>query len=251
VRDLLKSALEKRPDVSVSNTRDQTAEINLAGTTSPLLPSLQVVAQTYNRGLAGTPQSSDADPYFYGGYGTALKQVFRRNFPNNQVSISFSAYLHNRQAQGDYGIDQLQYRQQQVQGQRDNNQILVDISSQVNALRQARSRFTTARATRVLQEQLLDAEQKRSAGLATMTVIMTDQRALIAAQLSEANALATYARARISLDQVLGETLEKNGISLDEGLSGRVNRESRLPDVLPQGAAAQGQPATPVDNQKK
>ena len=251
VRDLLKSALEKRPDVSVSNTRDQTAEINLAGTTSPLLPSLQVAAQTYNRGLAGTPQSSDADPYFYGGYGTALKQVFRRNFPNNQVSISFSAYLHNRQAQGDYGIDQLQYRQQQVQGQRDNNQILVDISSQVNALRQARSRFTTARATRVLQEQLLDAEQKRSAGLATMTVIMTDQRALIAAQLSEANALATYARARISLDQVLGETLEKNGISLDEGLSGRVNRESRLPDVLPQGAAAQGQPATPVDNQKK
>ena len=45
-----------------------------------------------------------------------------------------------------------------------------------------------------------------------------DQRALIAAQISEVNASTTYARARVSLDQVLGETLEKNNISLDDAL---------------------------------
>jgi hypothetical protein len=32
----------------------------------------------------------------------------------------------------------------------------------------------------------------------------------------------------------LGETLERNNVSLDEGMSGRVARESMAPDVLPE-----------------
>jgi hypothetical protein len=45
------------------------------------------------------------------------------------------------------------------------------------------------------------------------------------------NALAAYAHARVSLDQTLGETLERNHVSLDEGLSGRVAWESKAPEV--------------------
>jgi outer membrane protein TolC len=239
LRELLKTALAKRPDVAVSKLRDQTSEINLAGTTNPLLPSLQVVGQTFNRGLSGVPGSNKTNAFFVGGYGSALGQIFHRNFPNNIGGVSFSVPLNNRQAQGDYGIDQLQFRQEQLRGQRDQNQILVDVSSQINALRQARSRYTTAKSTRMLQEQLLEVEQRRAAGINTMNIVMTDQRALLAAQLSELNALATYARARIGLDQVLGETLEKNGIDLDEGLAGRVSRESELPAIVENPAAAE------------
>jgi outer membrane protein TolC len=237
LREMLKTAMSKRPDVAVSKLRDQTAEMALAGTTNPLLPSLQVVAQTYDRGLAGQAGSGRTNQYFVGGYGSALSQIFHRNFPNNTASFSFSIPFNNRQAQGDYGIDQLQFRQNQLRAQKDDNQILVDISSQLNALRQARSRYTTARSTRVLQEQLLEAEQKRAAGVAALSVIMGDQRALIAARLSEMNALASYTRARISLDQVLGETLERNGITLEEGLNGKLERESTLPDILQQQQA--------------
>ncbi len=233
VRSLLAQALAKRPDVAVTKYREQTDEMNLVGTANPLLPQLQANFQTYNRGIAGTPQASggEANPYFVGGYGTALGQIFRRNFPSNILQVSFEASLGNRQAQGDYGIDQLQYRQAQVRDLKDRNQILVDISSQVNALRQARARYTAAAETRKLQEQLLAAEQKRSYGAATFNYIMVDRRALIAAQLSELNARMTYERARLALDQVLGETLEKNGITLEEGLNGRVLRESRPPEL--------------------
>jgi outer membrane protein TolC len=231
VRDLLKTAMANRPDVAVSKLRDQTTEIGLAGTIDPLRPNLSVSAVTYNRGVAGTPQHPGANSFFDGGYGSALGQVFHRNFPNNQAAVNFSIRLNNRQAQADYGIDQLQFRQGQLRSQKDDNQILVDISSQVNALRQASSRYSTAKARRILQEQLLDAEQKRAAGIATLNILMADQRALLAAQISEMSALASYSKARISLDQVLGETLEKNHITLDEGLAGRVERESRLPDV--------------------
>jgi outer membrane protein TolC len=236
MRQLVATAMEKRPDVAVSRLRDVTSEMSLAGTENPLLPSLQVTGQTFNRGVAGTPQVSSGgtpNPYFVGGYGSALGQIFRRNFPNYSGGISFSVPLGNRTAQGDYGIDQLQFRQSQVAGQRDTNAIIVDISARMSAVRQARARHSAAVNTRTLQEQLLAADREKfSSGIATFNDIINDQRALVAAQISEVNALAAYAHARVSLDQTLGETLERNNVSLDEGLSGRVLRESKAPDVL-------------------
>ena len=239
LRQLVTTAMAKRPDVAVSKLRDQTAEIALAGTENPLLPSMTVTGQTYNRGVAGTPQASSGEapnPYFVGGYGTALGQVLRRNFPNYNASLTFSGSLGNRTAQGDYGIDQLQFRQSQVVGQRDTNAIVVDISARMSALRQARARHSAAVNTRTLQEQLLAADREKFAsGIATFNDIINDQRALVAAQISEVNALAAYAHARVSLDQTLGETLERNHVSLEEGLSGRVARESLAPDVVAGG----------------
>jgi outer membrane protein len=235
LRELVKSALARRPDVAFAKFNDQTAEMNLAGTTNPLLPNLQFAYDAYNRGIAGTPQLSGgrvSSDFFVGGYGTAMGQVLRRNFPNNVATLSFSAQLYNRQAQADYGIDQLQYRQSQLRGQRDQNQIVVDISSQMAAVQQARARYVTAKNTRILQEQLLEAERKKSYGTATFNYIMVDQRALIAAQLSEMTAIAAYSRAKISLDQVLGATLETNNITLEEGLVGHIRKESHLPDVV-------------------
>jgi len=222
LRQLVATAMKKRPDVAVSNFRDQTSEISLVGTENPLLPTLQVQLQTYNRGAAGAPQYQP-NPYFIGGYGTALQQIFRRDFPSEQGSLSLSIPLRNRQAQGDYGIDQLQYRQSQIGSQRDTNQIVVDISNQLSALRQSRAKYSAAKQTRILQEELLAAERKKfSYGISTFNDIIIDQRALVAAQIAEVNAAIAYARARVSLDQVLGETLEKNNISLDEGLTGKL-----------------------------
>lgn len=238
LKQLVTSAMTQRPDVAVSRFRDQTDEINLAGTTNPLLPNVTAYGYTLNRGVAGTPQASagGANPYFVGGYGTALGQVFRRNFPTNVAGAYIALPLRNRQAQGDYGLDQLEFRQAQLRTQRDNNQIAVDVANQVNALRQAHARYTVAQNTRVLQEQLLAADRKRATGTETFNTLMNDQRNLITAELSETGAMASYAHARVSLDQVLGETLQRYGITLDEGLNARVNRESSLPDVLPQAA---------------
>src|SRR5207248_10873488 len=140
------TAMAKRPDVAVSKFRDETAEMALPGTTNPLLPNLTGAVQTYNRGVAGTPQNPrGANPYFVGGYGTALGQVFRRNFPNTIENLNFNALLKNRQAQADYGIDQLQFVQSQLSGQVQINTIIVDISARLSALRQSRARYSVAR----------------------------------------------------------------------------------------------------------
>ena len=223
LRQLVTSAMKQRPDVAVANFREQTQEMALSGTENPLLPNLILQAQTYNRGASGSPQYQP-NPYFVGGYGTALAQIFRRDFPNEAGSIGLSIPLGNRQSQGDYGIDQLQFRQSQVSTQRDTNQIVVDVSNQLSALRQSRAKYLAAKQTRTLQEELLASERKKfSYGISTFNDIIADQRTLVSAQLAELSALATYAHARVSLDQVLGETLEKNNITLDEGLTGQVS----------------------------
>jgi outer membrane protein TolC len=233
LRTLVNAALENRPDVAVSKIRDQATEMNLAGTTNPLLPTLQVQGYLQNRGVSGTAQSvpgTAANPYFVGGYGTALGQIFRRNFPTEQAAAGFSIPFGNRVPQGDYGVDQLQFRQGELASQRDLNNIVVAISSQMNALQQARSRYSAAKDTRELQEKLLAAEQEKfTSGLSTFNTIIADQRLLVAAQISEVNARASYAHARIALDQVLGETLVKNHISLDEALTGRISKPSAIP----------------------
>ena len=228
MRQLVATAMEKRPDVALSRYRDQTAEMALAGTENPLLPNLTVFAQTYNRGAAGEPQASSGrapNTKFVGGYGTALGQVFRRNFPSNIAGAQFSVPLHNRQAQGDYGIDQLQFRQSQVSGQRDQNQIVVDVSARLSAIRQARARYTTALDTERLQMQLLEADRKKfNSGTATLNDIIIDQRSLVTAQISVVTARSAYAHARAALDQVLGETLEQHNISLDDAVKGQVTQ---------------------------
>jgi outer membrane protein TolC len=94
------------------------------------------------------------------------------------------------------------------------NQIVVDISNQVTALRQAHSRYTVARDTRELQEQLLEKEQQSfQLGTSSINNVITAQRTVANAETTEIAARSTYNRARLSLDAVLGETLEKNHVS--------------------------------------
>lgn len=231
LRDLLARALAKRPDVVLNKINDQTQEVNELGTINALLPYLGTRLSTSDSGLAGaTVPGGGASNYYVGGLGTALGQVFRRNFYNLSAGVGLSIPLRNRQAQGDVGIDDLTMRQGDLVERRNLNQIVVDISNDVIALRQARARYTQAVDSRSLQEQLLDKEQQMfSFGAAQISDVVGARSALLGAQVTETQARAAYARARVALDQVLGETLEKNHVSLEDGLNGHVGRESKLP----------------------
>ncbi len=232
LRDLVKEAMAKRPDVALAKVSNEIGAINAVGTENGLLPTLQGYVRLRDRGAAGTPvPANDPNPYFIGGYGTALGQIIRRDFPNNTVGGYIAAPIGNRQAQGDYGVEQLQLRQSDVRDRKDADQIVVDVSLQMIAVRQSRARYATAVSTRQLNEQLLVNEQNRFAfGVSTLDGIILAQRALIASLGAETNARSAYAHARVAFDQVLGATLEVNHVSLDEGLAGRVTRESKLPD---------------------
>jgi len=232
LRDLYARAMAHRPDMAISKIRDQNADIASIGTKDALLPTGILYGRYYDRGAAGTPRvvpGEPTSPFFTGGYGKELGQIFRNDFPSDYGGFYFQTPVGNRQAQADYGVEQLQLKQGDVSSQRDKNAILVEISNEMLALRQARSRYVVASDALKLQQELLEAERNRfSFGTGTTSAIVIAQRSVVAAQSTLINSLSAYAHARASLDKALGETLEVNHVSLDEGLDGRVARESKI-----------------------
>lgn len=224
LRDLVAKALANRPDIALAKINDETTAISALGTANGILPSLQGIATIGASGLSGTAAQVEgftADPYYVGGLGNALGQIFRDNFQNRRAGVLFQANLRNRVAQGDYGIDQLQLRQGDLIERRNMNQLVVDISNQQVALRQARSRYAQAVDSRKLQQELLEKSQQAfSFGAATISDVVAAQNALVAAQDTEVTTLSAYSHAKIALDQVLGQTLDVNHVSVEQALKG-------------------------------
>jgi outer membrane protein TolC len=199
---------------------------------------LQAFAELTNNGLTGTitplGQQTPGVEYLAGGYDNLLAQEFRRNFPNYSVGVALNIPLRNRAAQSDYVTSELDLRQNELGLQQNINQVRVDVQNAVIALQQARARYAAAVKARDLQQQTLEADQKRFAlGASTAYQIVLDQQNLASAESSEVQALASYSHAHIGLDQALGRTLEANNISFDEALAGTIARPSELPATLP------------------
>jgi outer membrane protein TolC len=234
IGSLVQQALKGRSDLLAEQANVKAAEVSALGTINGLLPSAQAFAVKSNAGTAGTPHvvlGQSANPYFAGGMGNALAQVFRNNFPSQSVGAFGQIQVYDRQAEADYAIDQLQLRQQQLATARDFNQAQVDVTNAVVAVRQARARHDAAVQNRILQEQLLDGEQKKfNLGASTSYNVIQQQRDVAVARAAELSALVAYRSARINLDQTTGATLEANRISLGEAQAGKVARVSTPPN---------------------
>jgi outer membrane protein len=237
VKELVQKALTTRTDILSEQIGLKTSEVNALGTRNGLLPTVQTIASRSTSGLAGTPRivrGGTADPRFVGGTGTALEQIFAQNFPTESIGVGGRFTLKNRQAQADYGIDQLSLRQQQLTTARDLNQAQVDVMNAVVAIGQARARHDAAVQNRILQEKLYDAEQKKySVGESTTYNVTQQLRDLTNAATAELSALVAWKNARINIQQTTGTILEDNQISISDARSGKVAQGSSLPAALP------------------
>jgi outer membrane protein TolC len=230
-RALINHALMNRPDIIATRINTKSSELSAIGTENGLLPTLQGFASATNSGLSGTlnpqPDGNNANPYFVGGLGNALGQVFRRNFPNQRAGLILNPVPvgvdHIDQA--DNAIDQLQVRQAELSQQRAMNQVAVEVSNQVIALRQARARYAAAVKTRTVQQELYEGEKTRfQLSASTIASVVAAQQGVATAEAAEMAARTSYIHARVSLDEVLGDTLTANNVALADGISGKVSR---------------------------
>jgi len=247
VQDLVSRALDNRPDVAQSRIQLNNADIILSGTRNALLPSLSFVGDMRSNALVGSQNTVEgvnattgllstppiADPFFVGGYGTVLAQLFGRNFPTYSVGLSLTIPLRNRAAQANLATASVNLRQNQLLLQRQINQIRVDVQNAITAVNQARTQYEAAVKGRVLQEQTLDADQKKLAlGATTVYQVIQDQRDLTTAAAAEVTAQATYAGARVQLDVATGSTLANNNVEFDEAKTGHVSKAPSTPPTV-------------------
>jgi len=248
VQDLVSRALDTRPDIAQSRIQLDNAGIILSGTRNALLPTLNAIGDMRSSALIGLQNTVQgvnattgllsnppiADPFFVGGYGSILAQLFGRNFPTYSIGASLVIPLRNRAAQANVATASVNLRQNQLLLQRQINQIRVDVQNAITAVGQARGQYQAAVKGRVLQEQTLDADQKKLAlGATTVYQVIQDQRDLTTAAAAEVTAQAAYAAARVQLDVATGTTLANNNVEFDEAKAGHV---SRGPSTPPAGA---------------
>ncbi len=238
---LVDKALSLRPEVEQTRINVENTKIGMAGSRSALKPSLDALAFYNHNALAGDPNplgglpgQPSPDAFFVGGYGTALKQLFRRNFPDYGLGVQLSIPIGNRSAQADYIRDSLQLRRQEIQERQLHNNIRVQVENAVIGATQAKALYDAAVKERQLQQETLDAEQKKYAlGASTVFFVIQYQRDLAQAQSIEVQALTAYAKARVDLEQAVGRTLEAYSVNIDEARAGDVSRPADLPPAQP------------------
>jgi outer membrane protein len=143
--------------------------------------------------LAATP-SGAVTP---GGYGTALDQVLRRDFPSCGIGLQLTLPLRNRVAQADAERDELQVRQAQVRR---------EVADAEQTLRQARAAYEAAVDARRLQEQSVNVElQTFAVGLSTNLVVIQFQNFLAQARSTEVASKGAYIKAKIALRELPAE----------------------------------------------
>jgi outer membrane protein len=236
---LVERAFAQRPEVKEARIQIDSARINIEGVRANMLPQIDAVADLRNNALSGFPNSLPGaagvvalpPPALVGGYSNALSQLFFRDFPNYSVGVTMTIPLRNRAAEANMATAQVNLRMTEQSVQRLENLIRLDVQNALIALQQARIKHDVAAEQVTLEEELLDAENKKlSIGTSTPELVILVQRDLANAQLSEVQALTAYGLAKVQLDQSVGSVLPTNHIEIAEAKTGRV---SRPPSPIP------------------
>lgn len=245
VQDLVDQAYRNRPELDGARLQIASSRISLQGSRNELLPQLDLVGVAQNSGLAGqlnplapvTPGAGGTgliatpDQTFTGGFGTALGQIFRRNYPTYGIGIQLNLPLKNRIAQGDYARDEITLRQTEIRFQQLENQVRLEVEGALIATQRARASYEAAVQARKLQEQSLQIEmEKYENGLSTNFLVMQYQSYVAQARSTEVAARDVYIKARTALERATGETLQNHNVSVDEVYRGRI---SSAPATLP------------------
>ncbi len=239
LEELVQLALAARPDLAQAKINVDNAKIGLAGSRSALMPAFDVQGTLTNNGLTGdvntqtlngVPVPHAPDAYFLGGPGNLLGQIFRRNFPNYSIGFQLSMPIRNRSAQADYIRDALTVRQTELSEQQAIKGVRVNVQNAWIAVIQARARYRSVLKARILQEQTLDAENKKYAlGASTAFLVVQTQRDLATARANEVAALAAYSRSLVSLDLQTYQVLPRYHVELAEAKAGKSSRPYSTP----------------------
>jgi outer membrane protein TolC len=131
--------------------------------------------------------------------------VRRFDFPEYAFGFSFSVPLNNASARADSTRARLEQKQDEVALQQTRNRIALEVRKALIGLVQAKAQVAAAREAASLSARTLAAEETRlQSGYSTSYDVVRRQRDLLAAQLAEVQARASYAKALVELRRSTG-----------------------------------------------
>ncbi len=156
--------------------------------------------------------------------------------------MNITINLRNRVAQADQARSQMEYRQSQMRLQQLYTQVRINVINSQYALTNDRAQVKSAEAGRDYALQSLDAEQKKyKLGASTSANVLQQERNLAIAENTLISATAVYAKDRAALSQLLSNTLEKYGISIEDVAKGELAQAPVIPGLTAPKAPATAQ----------
>ena len=256
VEDLVKEAYQNRPEIEQAVLNLKNDQITLKGVKNGLLPVVDLygfygantLGGAANPACSPTANGPEGCTITPGGYSDVFTGLFKGNTPNRGVGVNISVPLRNRPAQALHERSLLEFRQDQLKLQQLYTQIRMGVVNAQYALTNDRAAVQAAAAAREYNGQALDAEKKKfKYGASTTALVLQQERNLAAAENTVTAAMATYAKDRASLEQILANTLTKYNISIGDGVSGTVTQQVAIPGL----EAAPNTPAAPLPSQQQ
>ena len=244
VDELVTDALKRRPDINSQRIDLKNRDISKRATRNSLLPTVDLYGFYGGSSLTGVSNTNPKSPSLcvdpvtgrpcvQNGFGSALGDAFNGSYPDKGVAIQVNIPLRNRTAQADQVRSEIEYRQAELRVHQLESQINIEVRNSAYSVQQNKAAVDAAKAARELAQQSLDAEQKKYAlGASTNTLVLQAQRDLTQAEVNYVTALTNFEKARVSLDQVTGYTLQRLGIVLSDAAIGQVSTLPNVPGVV-------------------
>jgi len=256
IQDLVADALAHRPELAQARIDLTNRGITKSSARNALLPTVDIFGTYGGNGLAGSTNplcppgsglgcgggggggtgggTGTAPIPFLGGYGDAFDAAFGKDFPSYSVGLNVTIPIRNRAAQADQTRSELELRQAQARLQQLENQVRIEVRNAQFSAQQDRARVEAAQAVRDLAQQTLEAEQQKfQVGASTNFLVLQAQRDLVQAESNLVTAMTAYEKSHVELDRVVGLTLTRNGIVMDDAERGQVSHEPLVPGVQP------------------
>lgn len=223
--DAVRQALENRPEVQAGRIRTRTSDVNLSVARNGLLPNLSFNVSYWSPGVSGTRiLYQDGNPLtgviigtVPGGSDAALKDALNLRYRNWSVNLTLDIPLDTVLSRAAYAQAKLASDQSALRLKDLERQILLDVQTALRAVETDYRRALAYKASRILEEEKLLAEEKKfAAGLSTSYLVLMHQRDLAAARSNELRAQADYNLSLARREKALGRTLQTKNIQVQE-----------------------------------
>ena len=246
--DAVRLAFQNRPEMEQYRLKGELNKIDLDFFRNQTKPQIDFVVNYGTVGVAGDPRTeanfftqsnllltqrvndlsrlaglpllpvNDAAPlpaFIIGGNGQSLANLFKNDFRTWRVGLNINLPIRNRTALAQLGRAAAEGKQIDVQKQKLEQNIEVEVRNALQAVETSRRRVEAARNSRINAElQYQSEERKFDAGQSTNFFVLDRQNALSAARGRELKALTDYTKAVAELQRVMSTTLSSNNVSV-------------------------------------
>jgi HAE1 family hydrophobic/amphiphilic exporter-1 len=215
----IETALKNRPELEQYDLQLQQTDITYQIQKNMKKWQFDVVGSFGSNGTAGPQSLSSGVPtipeQFVGGLPTAYKTIFTEGLINWTVGFNIQIPIKNRSVDAQLAQTQISKQQLLMNRTKTEQNIIVQVRNAVEDLETSRQRVETAQVSRKLAEEELAGEtQRMDAGMSQNFLVLQRQADLSAAQGTEVQALTTYKKAIITLQQNMYNLLEANDFEI-------------------------------------